>query len=97
MSQAKKKVILLIDSASEFDRKLLRGIVEYSNDNGPWQFYRMPPWTIWDPEGEKRILERARNWKADAIIGLWNPTKEPQLSSLGIPVVLQNYHSRSSA
>ena len=97
MSQAKKRVILLIDSASEFDRKLLRGIVEYSNDNGPWQFYRMPPWTIWDPEGEKRILERARNWKADAIIGLWNPTKEPQLSSLGIPVVLQNYHSRSSA
>lgn len=97
MQRAKKKVILLIDSASEFDRKLLRGIVEYSRDNGPWQFYRMPPWVLWDPDGEKRILEHARSWGADAIIGLWNPNKEPQLTSLGIPVVLQNYRSRSSA
>ena len=36
------KVILLIDCASEFDRKLLRGIMKYSKENGPWLFYRIP-------------------------------------------------------
>lgn len=93
-----KKVILLIDSASEFDRKMLRGIVEYSREHGPWQFYRMPTWTLWNhPDGESRLREWARKWNADAIIGRWTPTKEPKLTSLGIPIVLQNYHSRSKA
>ena len=36
------KVILLIDCASEFDRKLLRGMVRYSKENGSWLFYRIP-------------------------------------------------------
>ena len=36
------KVILLIDCASEFDRKLLRGIMKYSKEHGPWLFYRIP-------------------------------------------------------
>ena len=91
------KVILLIDCASEFDRKLLRGIVRYSNENGPWQFYRMPSWYRWDENGEKHILEWAVKWKADAIIGRWNSRKAPLLSKLGIPIVLQNYRSRSTA
>jgi LacI family transcriptional regulator len=37
------KVILLIDCASEHDRKLLRGMMRYSKENGPWQFYRPSP------------------------------------------------------
>jgi LacI family transcriptional regulator len=36
------KVILLIDCTSEFDRKLLRGMMKYSKENGPWLFYRAP-------------------------------------------------------
>ena len=33
------KILLLIDYSSEFDRKLLRGLVQYSKENGPWLFY----------------------------------------------------------
>lgn len=32
------KILLLIDYSSEFDRKLLRGLVQYSKENGPWLF-----------------------------------------------------------
>ncbi|MBR1873225.1 MAG: DNA-binding transcriptional regulator [Bacteroidales bacterium] len=90
-----RKVILLIDCASEFDRKLLRGIVRYSHEKGPWQFYRMPSWYSWDENGEQHILRWARKWQADGIIGRWNSSRAPLLKKLGIPIVLQNYRSRS--
>ena len=32
------KILLLIDYSSEFDRKLLRGLVQYSKENGPGSF-----------------------------------------------------------
>lgn len=92
-----RKIILLIDIASEFDRKLLRGIFRYSKENGPWQFYRMPSWYRWDEDGETRILEWARRWEADAIVGRWNSPDAPLLKTLGIPIALQNYTSRSTA
>ena len=89
------KVILLLDVSGEFDRKLLRGIVRYSQEHGPWQFFRMPPYFRWDANGEKHLLEWAKKRKADAIIGRWNSPQAPLLKKLGIPIVLQNYQTRS--
>ena len=89
------KVILLLDVSGEFDRKLLRGIVRYSQEHGPWQFFRMPPYFRWDADGEKHLLEWAKKRKADAIIGRWNSPQAPLLKKLGIPIVLQNYQTRS--
>ena len=62
------KILLLIDYSSEFDRKLLRGLVQYSKENGPWLFYRLPSYYS-AMYGERGILEWAKKWKADAIIG----------------------------
>ncbi len=89
------KVILLIDCASEFDRRLLRGMMRYSKENGPWMFYRMPSDFSWVRDKEKWILEWARTWKADAIIGRWDEVKVNLLSRLNIPIVLQNNKTRS--
>lgn len=89
------KVILLIDCASEFDRKLLRGMMDYSRKNGPWLFYRMPSNFSWGQDREEWILEWTRTWKADAIIGRWDEVKVNLLSRLNIPIVLQNNKSRS--
>ena len=89
------KVILLIDCASEFDRKLLRGMMRYSKENGPWQFYRMPSDSRLGESREEWVVEWARKWKADAIIGRWNDNKSGLLDSLNIPIVLQNNRSRS--
>ncbi|MBO5194400.1 MAG: DNA-binding transcriptional regulator [Bacteroidales bacterium] len=89
------RVILFIDCASEFDRRLLRGMMRYSRENGPWLFYRMPSDFLWEQDKEKWVLEWARKWKADAIIGRWDEAKVNLLSRLDIPIVLQNNRTRS--
>lgn len=89
------KVILLIDCASEFDRKLLRGMVRYSKENGSWLFYRIPSDMRIGEGREEWALEWAKKWKADAIIGRWDESKSHLLENSKIPVVLQNNISRS--
>ena len=88
------KVLLLIDYSSEFDRKLLRGLVRYSKENGPWLFYRLPS-DYGTMDGEEGILKWVQRWKADAVIGKWDCSKIELLKELDIPIVLQNYHHRS--
>lgn len=88
------KILLLIDYSSDFDRKLLRGLVQYSKEKGPWLFYRLPTYYI-EMYGEQGILYWAKEWKADAIVGKWDNEKMDLLKELDIPVVLQNYHHRS--
>lgn len=92
--------MLLLDVASEFDRRLLRGLVRYSRENGDWLFFRVPlPLQYGDADGEEgsgaRIVELARSWGANAIVGRWLGGDTRLLSSLGIPVVIQNYRHRS--
>ncbi len=84
----------MIDYSSEFDRRLLRGIIRYTKENGPWLFSRMSS----DPQNGgqryRRVMEMARKWKADAIIGRWNDEELKLLDNLNIPIVLQNYRNR---
>ena len=89
------RVILLIDCASEHDRKLLRGMMRYSKENGPWLFYRLSPDFRFGEGREEWALQWARQWKADAIIGRWDDSKMYLLDNLGVPIVLQNNKSRS--
>ena len=56
------KVILLIDCASEFDRKLMRGIMKYSKENGPWLFYRMKPQIHSGKDREEQVIKWAKKW-----------------------------------
>lgn len=91
------RVLLLIDCISEFDRRLLRGLVRFAKEEGDWLFYRMPPSSFGphSPDGAKTVADWARKWKADAIAGRWVFPDTKVLSHLGIPVVLQNISSRS--
>lgn len=90
------KVILLIDCASEFDRKLLRGIMKYSKENGPWLFYRIPSDFRMAKGREEWVIEWARKWNADAVIGRCDEDKIGLLGRLDIPIVLQNNWTRSN-
>lgn len=89
-----KRILILIDYSSEFSRRLLKGLIQYSQDYGPWMFYRLPAYykTLYGTEG---IVEWAKEWKADAIIARWDHDGTNLLSSLNIPVLLQNYKERS--
>lgn len=90
------KIILLIDCTSEFDRKLLRGMMKYSKENGPWLFFRTPSAYQFEGGREEWVAQWAKEWEADAIIGRWDESKLDLLSNLDIPVVLQNTRSRSN-
>ena len=89
------KVILMIDCASEHDRRLLRGMTRYSKENGPWMFYRVSPDFRFEGNREEWVIQWAKQWGADAIIGRWDERKLDLLQELNIPVVLQNNRSRS--
>ena len=78
------RILLLVDCANDFDRNLLRGIVRYSRENGPWLFYRLPSYYRSIENGERSILEWAKAWKADAIIGQWNDDAMDLLKEHGI-------------
>lgn len=88
------KILLLIDYSSEFDRKLLRGLVKYSKENTNCLFYRLPSHfsSMYGPEG---IIKWAKDWEADAIVGKWESDSVDLLEELDIPIVLQNYYHRS--
>lgn len=90
-----KRVLLLIDYSSEFSRRILKGLIQYSKENGHWIFYRLPSYykTLYGKEG---IIQWAREWKADAIVARWDHEGTNLLESLRIPIVLQNYRERSS-
>ncbi len=89
------KILLLIDHSSEFSRRLLRGLIQYSKDNGPWIFHRLPSYykALYGKEG---IVDWAKEWGADAIIAQWDQEETDILMKLDIPVILQNYKDRSS-
>jgi len=89
-----KKILILFDYSSEFSRRLLRGLIQYSKEHGRWIFYRLPAYykTLYGKEG---IVEWAKEWKADAIIARWDDEGTNILATLNIPIVLQNYKERS--
>lgn len=89
-----KKILLLVDHSSEFSRCLLRGLIRYSKDFGPWIFYRLPSY-YQDLYGTKGIVEWAKDWQADAILARWDQDGTNLLTELNIPVILQNYKNKS--
>ncbi|VBB48557.1 Transcriptional regulator [uncultured Paludibacter sp.] len=88
------KILLLIDYSSEFSRKFLKGLIRYSKEYGPWIFYRLPSYykTLYGKQG---IVNWAKEWEADAFIAQWDHEGTNLLSELNIPIILQNYKSRS--
>lgn len=88
------KILVLIDSSTEFSRRFLSGLIKYAGENGHWTFYRLPAYykTLY---GEYGILERIKEWGIDAIITQWEYEAVDFLEKLDIPVFLQSYKNIS--
>ena len=88
------KILVLIDSATEFSRRFLTGLIQYANENGPWTFYRLPSYykALY---GESSIVERIKEWKIEAVIAQWEYEGVDFLDQLDIPVFLQSYRNIS--
>lgn len=88
------KIILLLDFSEEYSKGLLRGITRYSKEFGPWLFCRMPLFYR-ETMGVSGMLQWAKEWKADGIIGqLYNDADLIKFVEAGIPVVAQDFKER---
>ena len=90
-----KKILLLTDFSEGYGRNLLKGIVRYSNEHGPWMFYRMPRYYR-ELYGDERVVNWAKDWKADAIIAQLESIDLDKINELKIPVIIQNYKERAN-
>lgn len=89
-----KKILLLTDFSSGYSRSLLRGIVRYSKEHGPWVFYRMPLYYR-ELYGDDGVVQWANKWKADAVIAQLENVDIEKLNKLKIPIIIQNYKERA--
>ncbi len=88
------KIILLMDFSEEYSKGLLKGISRYSKETGPWLFCRMPLFYR-ETRGIDGILDWAKEWKADGIIGqLYNDKDIGKIVEAGIPVIAQDFKER---
>jgi LacI family transcriptional regulator len=88
------KIILLSDFSEEYSKNLLRGITRYSKDHGPWTFCRMPAYYR-ETIGIDGILEWAKGWEADGIIGQFHNHEEAwKFTQAKIPAIAQDFKER---
>jgi LacI family transcriptional regulator len=88
------KLILLSDFSEEYGKNLLRGITRYSKDHGPWTFCKMPAYYR-ETIGIDGILQWAKEWEADGIIGqFYNDEEVQKFTRAGIPVIAQDFKER---
>ena len=85
MKKKLRKVILLIPSGREYDRGVLRGIIEYAQIHGPWIFYEEPPPYLSTSEYNQR-LAHMQAWKADGLIAQQFNSRE--ITALHLPTVI---------
>ncbi|MEX2593744.1 MAG: DNA-binding transcriptional regulator [Anditalea sp.] len=88
------KIILLLDFAEEYSKNLLKGISKYSGEHGPWTYCRMPLYYR-ETIGMEGILQWAKEWRADGVIGqLYNDMDVDKIVASGIPVLAQDFKER---
>lgn len=88
------RIILLTDFSEEYANRLMRGMVRYSRQHGPWVLCRMPL-SYRDINGIEGVVEWALRWKADGIIGQFYNTDRVELfRRAGIAAVAQDFKQR---
>lgn len=90
------RLIFLSDFTEAFPHILLQGILSYAKENAQkeWVVCRMPP-SFKSQFGIEGVLEWAKNWKANAMIGRFdNDENVSLLQQNGITVIAQDYKRR---
>ena len=85
------KVALFFETSAVNDRKIIRGIIKYSQHHGPWVFYaKMHPFYMMHGENlwRKKMLVELEKWHPDGIIAHVDNKKSNDLLKLGVPAIL---------
>lgn len=85
------RLLIITDFTESFAYKLLKGIVSYNRGKEQWTICRMPP-SYKRHLGAEGVVNWAKNWGADAVIGQFAGNDEVSLfTKNGIVVVAQDY------
>ena len=88
------RLLIISDFTEAFPSKLLKGIVQYSRRKEQWGICRMPP-AYKRRIGIPGVVDWARSWGADAVIGQFEETDEVDLFTRnGIVAVAQDFKKR---
>ncbi len=83
------KLVLLCDYSREPERRLLRGLSDFANTLGGWNYFQISGNLYKNPERTQEVADRIRSLKANAVFGRWEGINRSLADSLGIPVVLR--------
>lgn len=90
------RLLFISDFTESFAYNLLNGIVNYTREHDQWEICRMPPGYM-KKLGTQGLIDWAKNWEADAIIGQFDQNVDmEQFNRNGIVVVAQDYKKRFS-
>lgn len=88
------RLLFITDFTEQFAYRLLRGIINYSGQSDNWVVCRMPP-TYKRHLGMKGVVKWALKWKADVVIGQFDPEDDVTLFRRhGIVALAQDYISK---
>lgn len=85
------RLLFITDFTEQFAYRLLRGIQKYSAESESWVVCRMPP-AYKRSLGITGVIKWAKKWKADVVIGQFDPDDDVSLfRKNGIVVLAQDY------
>ena len=85
------RLVFITDFTEQFAYRLLRGVLQYAEETEPWVVCRMPP-AYKKQVGIKGVVAWARHWKADVVIGQFEPDDDISLfKKEGIVAMAQDY------
>jgi LacI family transcriptional regulator len=88
------RIILLTDFSEDYANRLLKGIVRYSKEHGPWVLCKMPL-SYREVHKIEGVLEWALKWKADGIIAqFYNSDNVGLFRRHGIAAIAQDFRLR---
>lgn len=83
------KLVLLCDYSREPERRLLRGLSDFANTQGGWNYFQLSGNLYKNPDQCLEVAKRIQDLKADAVFGRWDGVDRSLANSLGIPVILR--------
>lgn len=86
------RLLMITDFTEQFSYKLLRGIMAWSRrQEQPWVVCKMPP-SYKREISIPRVVEWAKNWRADVVVGQFDPDDDVTLfRKNGIVAIAQDY------
>lgn len=85
------KILLLTDYSQESERRLLNGFVKYTDTQGGCIFYPTSHLISQTKDNSMEIIKLAKQFKVDAILGLWHNINVEEAKKLNIPIFLRTY------